>query len=48
MSIKLDTSKADLHAEHEKALKWTMNSDDSVTLENIVMLDVNLLRTLLK
>ena len=42
MSIKLDTSKADLHAEHESFvtnMKWTMNSDDSVTFENIVMLD---------
>ena len=35
MSIKLDTSKADLHAEHESFvtnMKWTMNSDDSVTV----------------
>jgi len=42
MSIKLDTSKADLHAEHESFvtnMKWIMNSDDSVTFENIVMLD---------
>jgi len=42
MSIKLDKSKADLHAEHESFvtnMKWTMNSDDSVTFENIVMLD---------
>ena len=42
MSIKFDKSKADLHAEHESFvtnLIWTMNSDDSVTFENIVMLD---------
>ena len=42
MSIKLDKSKADLHAEHESFvtnMKWTMNSDDSVTFENIVILD---------
>ncbi len=42
MSIKLNKSKADLHAEHESFvtnMKWTMNSDDSVTFENIVMLD---------
>jgi hypothetical protein len=42
MSIKLDKSKADLHAEHESFvtnMKWVMNSDDSVTFENIVMLD---------
>ena len=42
MSIKLDKSKADLHAEHESFvtnMKWIMNSDDSVTFENIVMLD---------
>ena len=42
MSIKLDKSKADLHSEHESFvtnMKWTMNSDDSVTFENIVMLD---------
>ena len=42
MSIKLDKSKVDLHAEHESFvtnMKWTMNSDDSVTFENIVMLD---------
>ena len=42
MSIKLDKSKADLHAEHESFvtnMKWTMNSHDSVTFENIVMLD---------
>ena len=42
MSIKLDTSKADLHAEHESFvtnMKWVMNSKDSITFENIVMLD---------
>ena len=42
MSIKLVKPKADLHAEHESFvtnMKWTMNSDDSVTFENIVMLD---------
>ena len=42
MSIKLDKSKADLHAEHESFvtnMKWTMNSNNSVTFENIVMLD---------
>ena len=42
MSIKLDKSKADLHAEHESFvtnMKWVMNSNNSVTFENIVMLD---------
>ena len=42
MSIKLDRSKADLHAEHESFvtnMKWVMNSKDSITFENIVMLD---------
>ena len=42
MSIKLDNSKADLHAEHESfvtAMKWTMNSKNSITFENTVMLD---------
>ena len=42
MSIKLDRSKADLHAEHESFvtnMKWVMNSNNSVTFENIVMLD---------
>ena len=42
MSIKLDRSKADLHAEHESFvtnMKWVMNSNDSVTFENTVMLD---------
>ena len=42
MSIKLDSSKADLHAEHENfvtGMKWTMNSQDSITFKNTVMLD---------
>ena len=42
MSIKLDNSKADLHADHESfvtGMKWTMNSQDSITFENTVMLD---------
>lgn len=42
MSIKLDNTKADLHAEHESFvtnMKWTMNSKDSITFENTVMLD---------
>lgn len=42
MSIKLDNSKADLHAEHESfvtGMKWTMNSQNSITFENTVMLD---------
>ena len=42
MSIKLDKSKSDLHAEHESFvtnMKWTMNSNDSMSFENIVMLD---------
>ena len=42
MSIKLDKSKVDLHAAHESFvtnMKWTMNSKDSVSFENIVMLD---------
>lgn len=42
MSIILDKSKADLHAEHESFvtnMKWVMNSKDSITFENIVMLD---------
>ena len=41
-SIKLDKFKSDLHSEHESFvtnMKWTMNSDDSITFENIVMLD---------
>ena len=40
--VRWDKSKADLHAEHESFvtnMKWTMNSDDSVTFENIVILD---------
>ena len=42
MSIKLDNSKADLHADHESfvtGMKWTMNSKNSITFENTVMLD---------
>ena len=42
MSIKLDRSKVDLHPEHESFvtnMKWVMNSNNSVTFENIVMLD---------
>tara|TARA_B100001142_G_scaffold49697_1_gene46943 strand:+ start:125 stop:673 length:549 start_codon:yes stop_codon:yes gene_type:complete len=42
MSIILDKSKADLHAEHESYvtnMKWVMNSKDSITFENTVMLD---------
>ena len=42
ISIILDQSKADLHAEHESFvtnMKWAMNSKDSITFENIVMLD---------
>ena len=42
MSIKLDNSKADLHADHESfvtGMKWSMNSQDSITFENTVMLD---------
>ena len=42
MVIKLDKSKVDLHAEHESfvtGMKWTMNSKDSITFENTVMLD---------
>jgi uncharacterized protein YeaC (DUF1315 family) len=42
MSIILYKSKADLHAEHESFvtnMKWVMNSKDSITFENIVMLD---------
>ena len=42
MSIKLDKSKADLHAEHESFvtnMKWTMKSKDSITFENTVHLD---------
>jgi hypothetical protein len=42
MSIILDKSKADLHADHESFvtnMKWVMNSKDSITFENIVMLD---------
>ena len=42
ISIKLDESKVDLHSEHESFvtnMKWVMNSDNSMTFENIVMLD---------
>ena len=42
MSIKLDRTKVDLHSEHESFvtnMKWVMNSNNSVTFENIVMLD---------
>ncbi len=42
MSIKLDNSKSDLHAEHESFvtnMKWVINSKDSMSFENTVMLD---------
>tara|TARA_Y100001978_G_scaffold136799_1_gene122267 strand:- start:38 stop:580 length:543 start_codon:yes stop_codon:yes gene_type:complete len=42
MSFQLDKEKADLHADHESfvtAMKWTMNSNDSITFENTIMLD---------
>ena len=42
LSIKLDNSKTDLHSEHESFvtnMKWTMNSQDSMSFENTVMLD---------
>ena len=42
ISIKLDKAKSNLHAEHESFvtdMKWTMNSKDSMTFENTVMLD---------
>ena len=42
ISIKLDESKVDLHSEHESFvtnMKWTMNSKNSITFENTVMLD---------
>ena len=42
IDIKLDKSKSNLHAEHENfvtGMKWTMNSKDSMTFENTVMLD---------
>ena len=42
LSIKLDKSKTDLHSEHESFvtnMKWTMNSKDSMSFENTVMLD---------
>ena len=50
MSIKLDNSKADLHAEHESfvtGMKWTMNSKNSITFENTVMLDGELTKNIL-
>jgi len=42
MSIKLDKSKTNLHAEHESFvtnMKWVFNSKDSMSFENTVMLD---------
>ena len=42
MSLELDKSKANLHADHESfvtGMTWTMNSDDSITFKNTVMLD---------
>ena len=42
IAIKLDKAKSNLHAEHESFvtdMKWTMNSKDSMTFENTVMLD---------
>jgi len=42
MSFKLDRSKVDLHAEHESfvtGMTWTMNSQDSITFKNSIMLD---------
>ena len=42
IAIKLDKSKSNLHADHESFvtdMKWTMNSKDSMTFENTVMLD---------
>ena len=42
MVIKLDKSRVDLHAEHESfvtGMKWTMNSENSITFENTVMLN---------
>ena len=42
MMFKLDKSKTDLHSEHESFvtnMKWTMNSKDSMSFENTVMLD---------
>ena len=42
MIIALDKNKVDLHAEHESfvtGMKWSMNSDNSITFENTVMLD---------
>ena len=45
MIIALDKNKVDLHAEHESfvtGMKWSMNSDNSITFENTVMLDGSL------
>ena len=45
MVIKLDKSRVDLHAEHESfvtGMKWTMNSENSITFENTVMLNGSL------
>ena len=42
MVIRLDKDKVDLHAEHESfvtGMKWMMNSDNSITFENTVMLN---------
>ena len=42
MSIKLDKSKSDLHSEHESFvtnMKWIMNSKNTMSFENTVMLD---------
>ena len=42
MSFKLDKSKVDLHAEHESfvtGMTWTMNSRDSITFKNTIMLE---------
>ena len=42
MSLELDKSKANLHADHESfvtGMTWKMNSDDSITFKNTVMLD---------
>ena len=47
MSVELDNTKADLHAEHESfvtEMKWKMNSKDSTTFEAAVMLDGELTR----
>ena len=42
MSLELDKSKVNLHADHESfvtGMTWKMNSDDSITFKNTVMLD---------